>query len=118
MVLRGRIELPTSSLPMTRSTTELPQHPERRIRPKSTIVQALLDPFRSLALDSRHGRRRQQRIKNAKRPKAAKNGLRRRLRPIWATQGTSTCAQDADADEQQVKDEGKWIQLLYRAAES
>ena len=27
MVLRGRIELPTSSLPMTRSTTELPQHP-------------------------------------------------------------------------------------------
>ncbi len=27
MVLRGRIELPTSSLPMMCSTTELPQHP-------------------------------------------------------------------------------------------
>ena len=26
MVLLGRIELPTSSLPMTRSTTELQQH--------------------------------------------------------------------------------------------
>ncbi len=26
MVLQGRIELPTSSLPMTRSTTELLQH--------------------------------------------------------------------------------------------
>jgi hypothetical protein len=37
MVLLGRIELPTSSLPMTRSTTELQQHtpkggPMRRLR--------------------------------------------------------------------------------------
>ncbi len=29
MVLLGRIELPTSSLPMTRSTTELQQHINR-----------------------------------------------------------------------------------------
>ena len=29
MVLLGRIELPTSSLPMTRSTTELQQQPKR-----------------------------------------------------------------------------------------
>jgi hypothetical protein len=30
MVLLGRIELPTSSLPMTRSTTELQQHTFKR----------------------------------------------------------------------------------------
>lgn len=30
MVLLGRIELPTSSLPMTRSTTELQQHAPRK----------------------------------------------------------------------------------------
>ena len=45
MVLQGRIELPTSSLPMTRSTTELLQpnaHRGRRrvIRGNHTIVQA------------------------------------------------------------------------------
>ena len=35
MVLQGRIELPTSSLPMTRSTTELLQH---RVGPRFSRV--------------------------------------------------------------------------------
>ena len=40
LVPRGRIELPTSSLPMTRSTTELLQHCGRVIRPIRNMVQA------------------------------------------------------------------------------
>ena len=40
LVLKGRIELPTSSLPMTRSTTELLQHCGRVISPIRNMVQA------------------------------------------------------------------------------
>ena len=38
MVLLGRIELPTSSLPMTRSTTEL-QQPVPKVRPYAKPVE-------------------------------------------------------------------------------
>ena len=43
LVLLGRIELPTSSLPMTRSTTELQQHTQKvgRMRRDGAVVKRL-----------------------------------------------------------------------------
>ena len=49
MVLQGRIELPTSSLPMTRSTTELQQHTQKEapMRRDGAVVKRLA-PLRAI----------------------------------------------------------------------